>query len=697
QASEPGANPLDQHERNDHGSTARIPRSRMFLKNLLEDNTKAVLQGYHLYWFPNRSMSSSKERLTTDLLEGMQEQSLVRERFDGLGRSHQSLLLALLRRDSYQGSLPEILTDRYGRQVEEFEVEPTIKTLLANGLVFKLCGNGSQAGDVYLIASEVGDALKRTIALEERDVLDMLAAERVYSEGDLCAGVHQVDLSKRIAKVADEQLHRLALVAYEEHHGILTFSEASHRNLVSESLNRDHWRSLLERERLGTTGVLSLKDFGIDVEEQCLVLDQDLIYADSLRRARCRRSASSDARRADQQIAENDVEVSIGTDFIIDIDRFLELIRTEQFDVTREGRLYKKTEDRISSVFITARYDEYFEGCAVSHIFEICRRLRFFTIESQKIVGDRLHRLAWQNKSVDSKLKVIYEHYLSDQQGKRWSFHQKALRSEFIDHLKKIDPGQWLAAKPFIAAVVARYLLNLEDRGIREEFKQHWMEDFQGETLMVPFAKLHHDLSYWVIHRLALVGLLDIGYVDAAFTSVRLSHLGLRFFGLRYDTLEDLDRPLLVNPDFEVVAFPGSSREEEVNLLLSRFADRLDSNHVKRYRLSRDSLKRGIISGLKSEEIKEFLELHSRVPLPPNVTFSLREWTDGVELIRKQKVMLLRASTAEGCRRLVKILEEREIEFEKLNDKIAMVRGSKSEKALRDLHEHFEKNGLFVE
>jgi len=63
----------------------------------------------------------------------------------------------------------------------------------------------------------------------------------------------------------------------------------------------------------------------------------------------------------------------------------------------------------------------------------------------------------------------------------------------------------------------------------------------------------------------------------------------------------------------------------------------------------------------------------------------------------KQKVVLLRATTADGCKRVVRILQERDVLFEKLNEKVLMVRGSKNEKALRDLQEHFEKSGLFVE
>jgi hypothetical protein len=127
------------------------------------------------------------------------------------------------------------------------------------------------------------------------------------------------------------------------------------------------------------------------------------------------------------------------------------------------------------------------------------------------------------------------------------------------------------------------------------------------------------------------------------------------------------------------------------------FADRQGSDKVKRYKVTRESVKRGIVAGLTREDMIGFLEKNAHGAVPPNVLFSVKEWTDGVELVRLQKVHLLRAHSSGGADRLAAILEAKEIPFERLNTTTVMVRGGKHERAVKDLQEHFRDHGLFVE
>jgi hypothetical protein len=152
---------------------------------------------------------------------------------------------------------------------------------------------------------------------------------------------------------------------------------------------------------------------------------------------------------------------------------------------------------------------------------------------------------------------------------------------------------------------------------------------------------------------------------------------------------------VLVNPDFEILVYPEA--DEEASWRISLFAERLGSDRVKRYKLSRESLKRGIFAGLAREEILEFLERIAHRSLPPNVHFSIKEWTEGVEIVRLQKVRLLRAQTRSGADRIAEVLDANEVAHERLTETIVMVRGGKNERALMGLIEHFRENGLFVE
>jgi hypothetical protein len=672
----------------------------MELNDILSTTSKAELQGFYLHWCPGKEMLSDRDRLAAELRDAMADHVRVRQRFDSLPRSQQAFLRALLVADGHAATVEEARSRRDGRAIEDFEVENVLKGLQEAGYISRLRGTGGYSNEVFGIPGELALALGRTVAVEERQPAEMLSLRAHLAALD--GGRGEIDglldpdaIRRRIESIEDARLRALVAEALAERGGILTHSEAAQEGPPTFSASA--FRQPLESSRLGTAGVLSLKDCGIDLEEEGIVLFQEVVYEASLAAAR-------------EAPVGNDREVSLGADLIIDLDRALEVLRHESLEVTREGNVYKKIEERIASLFVTSRHPGFHDGPAVHQILDLSRKLRFFDDEDQKIVLDPLRRRAWRKKDFLAKVDQVFEIFLREKRGQRWSFHQTAIREIFLDHIRRVAPGSWLIARPFLTAVVARYLLRLEE-GIREEFHARLTGDFRNETLVVPLTKLHHDLSYWILHRLALLGVVDVGYREGAFHSLRLSRLGARLLESRAAATEEgppaaggavetaaaapASPLVLVNPDFEILMYPEAP--EEWVWLASLFADRLDSDHVKRYRLSRESVKRGIVAGLGREEILGFLETSARGQVPPNVLFSLGEWTDGVELVRQQKVTLLRAQSAAGAGRLAEILEEREVPHERLNDTTIMVRGQKNERAVKDLQEELRDAGLIVE
>ena len=143
--------------------------------------------------------------------------------------------------------------------------------------------------------------------------------------------------------------------------------------------------------------------------------------------------------------------------------------------------------------------------------------------------------------------------------------------------------------------------------------------------------------------------------------------------------------------------FPEMPLEDEANLVLSRFADRLGSDRVKRYRLTRESVKRGICSGFTAEQLLGSLKEYSRNEMPHNVEFSLKEWAQGVEILKRERASLFRGASVEAVDRLAEVFEEEGIPLERLNETTVAVRGAKNEKAARDLGEKLHQHGLYVE
>lgn len=672
----------------------------MLLRDYLSGVTKAQLQGCFVYWFPGREILSVRERLVAELQEAMTDQTRVRQRFDLLSKAQQGFIISLLVRELFSGTVAEVRAHKYGRIMEDFEVEGTLKVLQEAGYIMRTSGTGGYAKEVFSLPVELGESLLRTVSVEERLPLELLSlrAHKAAANGngsglpeDFAALVLPGNAQERLDALADVELRGLSATSLSEHGGVLVRSGLSlprseHAETSSSPrFSRPDWRRELENKNLGTTGILTLRDYGIDLEEEGLFIFQEIVFEASLASA--------------QRAVDSDREIVAGADLIIDLERLLELLRSEPLEVTREGNVYKKIEERIAGQFVTANYPELHEGSAVGHLIELGRKLQFFDEENHKAVVDPLRRWAWRKRPLLEKVSQLFDLYSRERKGHRWSFHQTAIREIFLKLIKERSPGKWLVARPFLFAVVAKFLLSLDELEIRKAYQERCTGNFKNETLVVSFAKLHHDLSYWAIHRLALLGLIDVGYRAGAFHALRLSRLGMSLFGVTSSSSElelaPAGRQMLVNPDFEILIYPEA--DEELSWRTSLFAERFGSDRVKRYRLTRESLKRGAVAGLTPGEVVQFLESNSRGPIPPNVLFSLKEWIDGVELVRLQKVRLLRSQTAKGAEKLASLLETKGIAFERLNDTTVMIRGGKNERAVLDLQEFFRDHGLFIE
>src|SRR5262249_37885910 len=115
-------------------------------------------------------------------------------------------------------------------------------------------------------------------------------------------------------------------------------------------------------------------------------------------------------------------------------------------------------------------------------------------------------------------------------------------------------------------------------------------------------------------------------------------------------------RALGVQPNVEIVAMLESAG---FGLLaeLDRFAERVKLDKAALYRLTRDSVCRGLQSGLTRDQIEETLRARSGMPLPQNVEFTLREWEELFNRIRvrKQAILLEAETEAELEKRLAEL------------------------------------------
>ena len=106
---------------------------------------------------------------------------------------------------------------------------------------------------------------------------------------------------------------------------------------------------------------------------------------------------------------------------------------------------------------------------------------------------------------------------------------------------------------------------------------------------------------------------------------------------------------------------------------------RTKSDEVAHYRIARDGIERAIVKGMDAAEILDFLEAHSRAPLPQNVAYSIGEWAKRVAFASQKEVVLLATDDAAAMDRLLATPEVRRLLVERLSPTAAALRSKVSD------------------
>jgi hypothetical protein len=229
--------------------------------------------------------------------------------------------------------------------------------------------------------------------------------------------------------------------------------------------------------------------------------------------------------------------------------------------------------------------------------------------------------------------------------------------------LKHFQPDQWIdvMALPFLARNV--YLSALQ----KQEGPGADNASFPVRS-SADLNSLSWNLFTWVRKHLYLMGMVDMGYdEDGRACAVRLTKMGAEFLGMLPATDLSAAGHIVVNPDFEIVLFPGE-RSHELVYQLDRFADREKSDSLYHYRITPASLHRSLSEGLNLDEILTLLTDLSRTPLPQNVEYSLESWarSDGMVIFCPHE-MKLRCESADILDRISRHPELGRIGLERLD------------------------------
>lgn len=135
--------------------------------------------------------------------------------------------------------------------------------------------------------------------------------------------------------------------------------------------------------------------------------------------------------------------------------------------------------------------------------------------------------------------------------------------------------------------------------------------------------------ALWVT--LWTLGMIERGHSEgkSARLCFRLTELGREVFGapeIELRKATGLTPCLTVQPNCDIAAYLDAAEARQI-ATLARFADRTSAQgQVQIFKLGRESVYRGLESGLSAEKIQKFLAENSKSPVPDNVQKLLAEW-----------------------------------------------------------------------
>ncbi len=292
---------------------------------------------------------------------------------------------------------------------------------------------------------------------------------------------------------------------------------------------------------------------------------------------------------------------------------------------TSDGELFKASAKRIAATLLPVPGGLLPPDDALLAIYRFCRQRRLIDRRGERALRPTAAGGEFERAPLTDQVKMLLAHFVEDRTLPGEPFHHVRMRRVLLRLLRRGQPLQWqdVAVLPFLARNA--YLAGLEMRPTEEYFSARFQGGAYtpGESLQ----QLCWNLLLWIKRRLFPLGLVDVGTHHGRATALRLSRLGAELLEAEpAGKVGGTRSSVIVQPDFEVLLFPGDDVHEAVHLF-DRFCVRTKSDHVHQFRIDQHSVAHGLADGLSAVQMVQELTDRARVPIPQNVLYSLEEWT----------------------------------------------------------------------
>ena len=638
-------------------------------------------------------MLTIREELEDRISEVFIEGTNLSDGISRLNRIQKSFLTLLLQAAGHMMGCQELTRRLTSEGCHDIEIDNATRMLVERGFVVRNRQSAPPRLEVFEVPQELATHLADLFDVGGQAVqaADQLSQKRlafdVKMEGN--------DLQRRIRRLPDPRLRQVVQLAYENH-GVADIGTAGVQDALdgeevapaesdtvtqatidfvvvepeanwrrrgdSGNVFPREWRSLLEEAGIGTVGPVSLKDYGINVGEPAVIIFQEWIQRD--------------ARRSLSEAPTPDKTLEAGIDLFVDLERVAHRLEEAPLALTREKKVPKRVLESLRTGLNLPRNQDAIEADLVESVLQVGQQVGIFESYQEQFSVHPERLQVWRQMDVTRQVELLLDKFMSDNRGTRWSFHQEALRQILVERLREIAPADWVPLDALTHFVVSTYLLELEEREVRAALRQRREENFSRERLNTPFDRLGRDLVYWVVNRLLLLGACELGLWEGKLVGFRLTALGKEVLGI---SREPRESRILVNPDFEIILFCDGLRGMRIELTLARFADRISAENVRRYRATRESIQRGIRSGLSLSEIREALQTSSDHPLPEPVLVSIEDWGRDLDWVEAKPSLTLSGMKPQRAQELSDFLEDEECPHKLYPDGTIVVDGDAME------------------
>jgi len=619
---------------------------RVLLQGACDDTVRHCLQR----WCGDAA--SPKQKQLAAVASAMENDGIVFQRLAGLPRKLQDLLEAFFADGGSVRAVQPLFSELSRNFKSRFDLEAALAALQREGFVWQVKDRrfATDESPCWAVPSELVECVLQCRRKRERQLQDSLTLQgfldaRFFRDreaggrngskparhtngsanGNGAANGKAADHARKIYKLytLDNAMAQrlgkppapvaaLVTAALQKHGGIAAWDELLRECELADPPDPEFVGKVLEESMIGTVSALDLARIGIQPADRAVVVFHEVALW-WLRK------------RGEEQPPQVAEELACGGDMATNVSRFLRELQQSKVLFTAEGDLFKASQKRIAQTLLPVPGGFVGEEALLDLVYRFCLQRRLIDRRGERALRPTPAGNEFDRAPLAEQVKLLLAHFVEDRSLPGEPFHQTRMRRVLLRLLRRATPMVWqdVAILPFLARNA--YLAQIEMQKTEEFFAARFKGG--GYTPTETLQQMCWNLLAWVKKRLYPLGLVDVGMHGGRVTALRLSKLGAELLDAEPAAKVGGTRStVIVQPDFEVLVFPGEDVHEVVHLFDS-FARRTKSDHVHQFRLDRDTVLAGIADGLSGATILQELTDRARVPLPQNVLYSLEEWT----------------------------------------------------------------------